>query len=182
VDELYSKLRTLRLQKGMTLQELSEKSGLSVGFLSQVERGQSSLTITSLQRIAEGLGVPITSLFKTVENQNFAVKEKDQVPFRIEGSDVTYIRLAGNFSGRNLEPLLVELRPNQTFGPTFSHAGEEFFYVLKGRVLMRVGEQDYVLCEGDAIHFPSSIPHNWENLTDKPAKILCVLTPSIFNE
>ncbi|MCL6446482.1 MAG: cupin domain-containing protein, partial [Alicyclobacillus sp.] len=153
-----------------------------VGFLSQVERGHSSLTITSLQRIAEGLGVPITSLFHTVENENFVVKQKDQVPFRIEGSDVTYVRLAGNFSGRNLEPLLVELKPNQSFGPTFSHGGEEFYYVLEGCVLMRVGEQDHVLGEGDAIHFPSSIPHNWENTTEQPAKILCVLTPAIFRK
>lgn len=181
MEELNKRLRSLRQEREMTLKGLSDKSGLSIGFLSQVERGNSSLTITSLQRIAEAFGVPITTFFETAQNKNFVVKGEDQKPFRIEGSNVTYVRLAGNFSGRNLEPMLVELMPNQRFESPFSHPGEEFYYVLEGKVVMRVGETDYVLNEGDAIHFPSSIQHNWENLLERPARILCVLEPAIFN-
>jgi transcriptional regulator with XRE-family HTH domain len=180
MESLYGKIRAIRLERGMTLQDLSNKSGLSVGFLSQVERGNSSLTITSLERIAEGLGVPITSFFETVQNDRYVVKKDDQKPFQIEGSTVKYVRLAGNFSGRSLEPMLVELLPNQQFEAAFSHPGEEFHYVLEGRVMMRVEDVDYVLNEGDGIHFPSTLQHNWANLLDKPARILSVIIPTIF--
>ncbi|MCL6633139.1 MAG: cupin domain-containing protein [Alicyclobacillus herbarius] len=180
MEELFKKIRQLRQENNMTLQDLSERSGLSISFLSQVERGNSSLTITSLQRIAEAFGIPITSFFETTQNRNFVVRAEDQQPFKIEGSSTTYIRLAGNFIGRNLEPMIVELLPNQSLQQKYGHPGEEFYYVLEGKVLFQVEDHDYVLKEGDAIHFPSSIQHSWENLLERPARILCVLQPAIF--
>ncbi|EPZ45588.1 cupin domain-containing protein [Alicyclobacillus acidoterrestris] len=180
MEGLFKRIRMLRQENQMTLQELSEKSGLSISFLSQVERGNSSLTITSLQRIAEAFGIPISSLFETVENKNFIVKVDDQKPFKIEGTSMTYIRLAGNFAGRNLEPMIVELEPNQSILTKYAHPGEEFYYVLEGKILLQVDDKDYVLGVGDALHFPSSIQHSMENLLDTTSRVLCVLQPAIF--
>lgn len=180
MEELFNKIRTLRQDNKMTLQELSDKSGLSVSFLSQVERGNSSLTITSLQRIAEAFGLPITALFETAQNNNFIVRKEEQKPFQIEGTSMTYVRLGGNFAGRNLEPMIVELLPNQSIRTKYGHPGEEFYYVLEGKILIQVGDEDYVLREGDALHFPSSIQHTMENLLESPSKLLCVLQPAIF--
>jgi transcriptional regulator with XRE-family HTH domain len=181
MENVLRKIRELRLHKNMTLQELSEKSGLSVSFLSQVERGNSSLTITSLQRIAEGIGVPVNTFFESAEdNPAFVVKLKERKPFRLEGSDVTYTRLVGQFPTRNLEPIIVELQPNHDVPDPYSHPGEEFYYVLEGSVYMQVGGKDYLLREGDAIHFPSSLEHRWENLSSSVARVLCVLFPVIF--
>lgn len=181
MDDISKKIRGLRIQKGLTLKELSEKTDLSVSFLSQVERGASSLTITSLKKIADALGVKMTYFFETPENEQYAVRKEEQQPFRLEGSESVYTRLAGQFSGRTLEPMKVILPPKHKQTAKFHHPGEEFYYVLKGAVRIYVAQEVYHLREGDAIHFPSQLSHYWENPLDEPATILCVLTPVIFN-
>jgi len=180
MEEISRKIRELRQSKNMTLKELSERTGLSIGFLSQVERGNSSLAITSLQKIAKALEVPIVAFFQAEENPNYKVCAKDRKPFRIEGSSATYVRLSGRFPGRSLEPLLVELAPHQSQEMPFSHPGEEFYFVLEGRITLVVDDTPYELSAGDSIHFPSTIPHAWRNDSDQPARVLCVLTPAIF--
>ncbi|TCT20475.1 XRE family transcriptional regulator [Melghiribacillus thermohalophilus] len=178
--EIYDKIRELRLQSGMTLKELSEKTDLSVSFLSQVERGSSSLAITSLKKIADAFNVDITYFFDKPTNNNFMVKEDDQKPFKIEGSEATYRRLNGEFSGRSLEPIMVTLAPKQKQDTVYKHPGEEFYYVLKGAVLFNVDGQEYFVRQGDSIHFPSEKDHYWENPLNEETLILCVLTPAIF--
>jgi transcriptional regulator with XRE-family HTH domain len=180
MEEISRKIRELRIAKKMTLKELSDRTGLSIGFLSQVERGNSSLAITSLQKIAEAFGVPIVTFFQVEENPNYVVRAEERKPFRIEGSPATYVRLSGRFSGRLLEPLLVDLEPYQSQEIEFAHPGEEFYFVLEGKVTLMVDGETYQLRPGDSIHFPSSSTHSWRNESDQPARVLCVLTPAIF--
>ncbi|MCU1806369.1 XRE family transcriptional regulator [Cytobacillus firmus] len=181
MDEIYKKIKDLRLQNGYTLKELSERTDLSISFLSQVERGTTSLAITSLKKIADALNVKISEFFEDEKpNQNFIVKSSEHKPFNIKGSEFTYVRVNGDFPGRSLEPLLVTLAPNQKQTQQFGHAGEEFYYVLKGLVIFHVDGKEYVIREGDSIHFPSTYPHTVENPISEESKLLCVLTPVIF--
>ncbi|WP_018130907.1 helix-turn-helix domain-containing protein [Effusibacillus pohliae] len=181
MDGIYEKIRHYRTQQNMTLKDLAERTGLSISFLSQVERGGSSLAITSLQKIAQALGVPITQFFESDANQNYMVSVADRKPFQIEGSSTIYCRLSGEISGRLLEPLLVTLNPGQGQETPYSHPGEEFYFILQGGVVMVIDGKEYRLGEGDSIHFPSHLPHYWFNPSqDKPAQILSVLTPAIF--
>ncbi|WP_034638870.1 helix-turn-helix domain-containing protein [Desulfofalx alkaliphila] len=180
IKEISSKIRTIRHQQNLTLKDLSEKTGLSVSFLSQVERGTSMLAITSLKKIADALNVPITSFFDSHVNQNFIVKAEEHKPFRIEGYNAQYTRLSGEFSGRLMEPMLVILEPGKTHHSTLSHPGEEFYYVLEGAVVFNVDGQESLVNKGDSIHFPSELPHYWRNPTDEEAVVLCVVTPVIF--
>lgn len=180
MNEICEKIRQLRTEQNLTLKELSDKTGLSISFLSQVERGISSLAITSLKKIADALDVPITSFFATYPNENFIIKIEEQKSFRLEGSDVDYTRLSGDFAGRLLEPLLVILPPGLPRSNVFNHPGEEFYYVLEGTVLFNVDGKEYLVAAGDSIHFPSKLTHFWFNPFEKQAKILCVLTPVIF--
>jgi transcriptional regulator with XRE-family HTH domain len=180
MDEIHKKIKDIRLRNGLTLKELSEKTDLSISFLSQVERGASSLAITSLKKIADALNVKITEFFETESNNNYLVKIEQQKPFKIEGSDFTYVRLSGEFNGRVLEPMLVTLAPNQKRTQTFNHPGEEFYYVLKGAALFNVDNQEYLIRQGDSLHFPSTCPHFVENVLDEETVLLCVLTPVIF--
>ena len=179
MEETYKKIRVLRKQRDLTLKELSEKTGLSISFLSQVERGSTSLAITSLKKIADALEVPITDFFENEENKNFVVKLESQKPFRIEGSNAEYIRLGGNFYGRSLEPLIVTLEPLFE-GDVFSHPGEEFYYILEGAVIFNVDGKEYLVKAGESIHFPSSLPHSWSNPLPHKSKILSITTPAIF--
>lgn len=180
MEEIYEKLRDLRNQKLLTLKDLSEKTGLSVSFLSQVERGTSSLAITSLKKIADALEVPINHFFESFTNKNYIVKAEEQKPFKIEGSSSEYIRLGGEFSGRALEPMVVTLAPGQKQDNVFSHPGEEFFYVLEGVTIFNVDGKEYLVKAGDSIHYPSSVPHYVLNPLNQRSKLLCVLTPVIF--
>lgn len=108
------------------------------------------------------------------------MKKSEQKNFRIEGSETSYIRLSGNFSHRTLEPLVVVLQPNQQKDYDYSHAGEEFYYVLKGLVRFKVDGEEFDVTEGESIHFPSQIPHDYENPLEEESILLCVLTPILF--
>ncbi|MET3291549.1 UNVERIFIED_CONTAM: transcriptional regulator with XRE-family HTH domain [Brevibacillus sp. OAP136] len=170
----------LRTQQNMTLKELSNLSGLSTSFLSQVERGNSSLAITSLQKIAEVLNVPITTFFEEQENEQYFVPESDRKQFQIAGSGSIYVRLGGEFTGRALEPLHVTLLPRQKQNYVFNHPGEEFYYVLAGELILTVDGTEYHLAKGDSIHFPSTLDHMLYNPTEEDTQVISVLTPVIF--
>lgn len=180
MEEIFLKIKQLRFEKGMTLKELSERTDLSVSFLSQIERGTSSLAITSLKKIADAFGVKMIHFFEETENLNYAVKKQNQKAFKIESSDSTYIRLSNKFADRKLEPFLVTIKPLQKENEPVKHPGEEFYYVLKGAVLFTVDQTEYYLREGEALHFPSELPHIWENPLNEEAILLSVITPTIF--
>ncbi|MEL7565460.1 MAG: cupin domain-containing protein [Dehalobacterium sp.] len=181
MEEIAKRFKELRTLHNLTLKEISEKTGLSISFLSQVERGTSSLAIMSLKKIADAFNVPINYFFESWVNQNFHVKAEEIETFRLEGRSAEYGRLAGEFSGRALEPFMVIMDPGQNLGQTFTHPGEEFCYVLEGTVLVTLEGKEYLVKAGDCIHFPSTMPHELVNpSTGEKCKILSVLTPVIF--
>ncbi|WP_099159228.1 helix-turn-helix domain-containing protein [Virgibacillus ndiopensis] len=180
MENIHKKIKNLRLENEMTLKDLSESTGLSVSFLSQIERGSSSLAITSLKRISDAFRINISYFFEEIENHNYALHKEEQKPFKIEGSDVTHVRLAGKFPERRMEPMMVTLPPNELFIERYSHPGEEFYYVLKGIVIFKIEEKEYVLKKGDSIHFPSEKVHQWKNPTNEESILVSVLTPVIF--
>ncbi|MCC5912448.1 MAG: helix-turn-helix transcriptional regulator [Clostridiaceae bacterium] len=180
MEEVFRKIRQIRKEKDLTLKELSNQTGLSVSFLSQVERGTSSLALTSLKKIADTLHVPITTFFTGYENENFLVKSQEHKSFTIEGSNTEYVRLSGTFPERVLESLLVTLSPEEKHGHKFSHHGEEFLYVLEGAIIVNIDGKEHIVKEGDSIHYPSNIPHFWVNPVKQKSKFLCVLTPIVL--
>lgn len=178
--DLARQIRATRNNIKLTLKDLSEKTGLSVSFLSQVERGTSSPAISSLKKIADGLNVPITSFFTPEHNTTYTTVSGERRSFRIDGSPANYIRLSGNFATRTMESLIVTLDPGAT-DKMFQHIGEEVHYILEGRVSYIIDDETYNLDTGDSIHFPSDRPHTWRNPSkDECARILTVVTPKIF--
>jgi transcriptional regulator with XRE-family HTH domain len=181
MEEIFQKVKQLRIDNGMTLKDLSEKTDLSVSFLSQIERGTSSLAITSLKKIADAFGVKMVYFFEEPENPNYAVKKEEQKPFKLESSESTFIRLSSNFLERKIEPFIVTMQPFQKDLEFVRHPGEEFYYVLNGALLMTINEKEYYLREGEAIHFPSTHLHMWENPLNQETILLSVITPIIFS-
>ncbi len=180
VKDLGSQIRELRKRRGWTLQRLSERSGLSVSFLSQVERGLSSLSISSLSAVAEALGVPLSEFFTITLKPSVVIRSQDHGRFRIEGSPITYCALSGPLKNKALEPLLVEVPPHYDGTPPFAHRGEEFAYVLEGSITLTIQGRDYRLEPGDSIHFTSEVPHTYRNEGAEPAKVIWVLTPRLL--
>lgn len=180
MEDIHKKIKEIRLEQGLTLKDLSEKTNLSVSFLSQIERGASSVAITSLKKIADAFGVTMTFFFEEEMHAHYHVKTEQQKPFQVESSATSFVRLGGEFPKRSLEPMIVKLAPNQKKEQTFSHPGEEFYYVLKGAALFEIAGEEYFVRQGESIHFPSHIDHEYENPLSEETQLLCVLTPVIF--
>ncbi len=177
IMNLGEKIRKLRIQKHMTLRDVSDKCGCSLGFLSQVERDLVSPTISSLKKIAEALDTNIMAFFNESDSHEIensvVVRKKDRGRFVNERSRVTYELLRPQFSDTTLEALYMYLKPNASSGDTpHTHKGEEFFLVLKGKFKIEVGDKTYILEEGDAGMYKSSVPHRWCNPSDKEEAIV----------
>jgi transcriptional regulator with XRE-family HTH domain len=177
------KIRQLRLDSRLTLEEAAERTGCTPGFLSQVERNQAVPSISMLYAIAQALGVKVTHFFPRVIPGTKVVRADEREIFRFEGSSIAYSLLSAKFPGRKLEPLLVYIDPTDGVLPSDefrSHPGEEFYYVLEGVLRLRVGDVIYDLNPGDSLHFKSTVKHRMDNPSDSATLALCVLTPSVF--
>ncbi|CEG28715.1 helix-turn-helix domain-containing protein [Bacillus sp. B-jedd] len=180
MDEICIRIKELRTRKGLTLKELADMTDLSVSFLSQIERGTTSLAINSLRKIAEAFEVDIIYFFEKQKKEKYVVRKHEQTPYEVKGLESIYHRLNGEFPNRSLAPFIIKLRPKIKGKQKFNYYGEEFYYVLKGTVIFTVGEEEYIVEEGDSIHFPSNVPHFGENPLDVETVLLCVITPVIF--
>jgi transcriptional regulator with XRE-family HTH domain len=177
------KIRQLRLDNRLTLEEAAERAGCTPGFLSQVERNQAVPSITMLCAIARALGVKVTHFFPKRTPGTKVVRADAREVFRFERSFIVYSLLSADLPGRQIECLLVQINPMDGALPADefrSHPGEEFAYVLEGTLRLWIGDAAYDLNPGDSIHFKSTVKHRHENLGDKPTVVLWVLTPPVF--
>lgn len=176
-------IKELRLRRGLTLEELAEKSGCTPGFISQVERNQAAPSVTTLYAIASVLGVQVTDFFPNVSNPTKVVRRDERTTFNIEGSAVTYSLLTTKFPHAALLAFILTFLPSKQALPTDesrSHLGEEFIYILEGELRVWIGDVAYDLAAGDSLYFKSSAKHSLENYTDHPAVVISMITPSIF--
>lgn len=174
------KIHALRKAKRMTLQQVSDRSGLSVSFLSQVERDLASPTVISLAHIAHALGVAASYFLPPPPSGDTVVRSYDRQPFKLSDGEVVYARLGGDFDGRTLEPILVTYPP-RFVSEVFHHDGEEFLYVLQGQIEVYLDDDAYSLHEGDSMHFASKQTHRVENPRDLPAQVVFVNTPTYID-
>jgi transcriptional regulator with XRE-family HTH domain len=181
--EIGEKINELRTSKDMTLKELSEKANLSVSFLSQAERGLTSITINSLKKIADALEVDMNLFFTIPRNPKpIVTRSYNQEVFRMDGSKLIYFNLGNDLPDRKLDPVIVTILPEQddTEPMLCEHPGEEFLYVLEGVCTVLMEDKKYELFPGDSIHISSTVPHTWANYTNKLVRILSVSTPSVM--
>lgn len=179
------KIKKLRSQKGITLKVLGEKSQLSVGFLSQLERGLTTIAVDSLERIAEILDVHLTYFFDyPLKRKSKILRSYEQEIIDIEeGNNINYC-LSTNLDDKHLVPRLIELFPqkNEEEIISYMHEGEEFVYVLEGILTIYIDGESYDVYPGDSIHMNSNVAHNWANYTSKKVKLIAVNTPnSLYN-
>lgn len=181
--ELGQKIKEIRKSKGMTLKDLSEKTELSISFLSLVERGLASIAIASLQSIAKELGVDLAYFFRMNNHDEKRIfRSYELKPINSETSNNIYFSMAGNFEDQKMDPMFVILFPGQMRSDInlISHSGEEFCYVVEGILTYIIEDREYELYPGDSLHLPSHIPHNWGNFTNRLVKVVLVVYPKIF--
>lgn len=180
-----ARIKELRKEKNMTLKQLSDLSGLSSGFLSQLERGISSIAIDSLGKIADILGVNISSFFHDMKavDSDPVVRSFDASCTQVSPQIIQFI-LSKDITAFDSLSRIFHLMPFANIDVNnlemYSHEGEEFIYVLEGVVSVFIGDSRYCLYPGDSIQVKSDKPHNWINQTNKVAKILTVNYPNPF--
>ena len=165
-EMLGSELKKLRKSREMTLKELSAESGLSISFLSQVERGLRTLTFTSLKKISEALDVNVNFFFDD--------KRENPVDTGALNGNFSYEDLSGDIENPSFTPALVEWKAGEIQHSPYTHRGQEFIYVLSGTLQVIIQGKLQVLGAGESIHIDSKVEHEWYNDTEEPAKILLV--------
>jgi len=172
-------IRARRRQLHMTLQSLGEAAGLSVGFLSQVERNQATPSLGALAGIARGLGVDIDYFVATPSIGNGVTRDRERTRFSLPGSSVMYERLHAEFPGRGLSSFIMIVPPGH-HSEMVHHEGDELLYVLEGEIMQTVDGETIRLATGDSLHFRGSSDHSWANESDSEARILWTGTMSIL--
>ena len=183
-EEIGQKINQIRNEKGMTLKDLSEKTDLSVGFLSQVERGLTSIAILSLKNIAEALEGDLSIFFTPPKkSRSLVLKSYEQEYFQLDKSSFIFSNLSADMTDRNMEAMLATILPGDDIAAPAKapHGGEEFVYVLEGILTLCYSEEEYILYPGDSAHYKAAEPHTWRNRTNKLVKLLSVNTPRIFD-
>jgi transcriptional regulator with XRE-family HTH domain len=174
-------LRRLRGSLGLTLGEVSTRSGISRAMLSRLETGDVMPSLETLVALTDALGVGLSSIFEELgaaagSAQHLRRGEGLEVVRRGTKRGHTYHLLAADRGPRRaFEPFLVTLTDKSEVFPGFEHPGIEFIYLLEGSLTYRHGDGSYLLKPGDALTFPGSTPHGPEKLLRLPVKMLSVI-------
>jgi transcriptional regulator with XRE-family HTH domain len=177
-------VRELRAAKEMTLQELSIGTKLSVGYLSQVERGLSAPSISALQAIAKALDVTVSWFFRASEDGEgsesaYIVRGPERRKLRFE-SGITDELLSPNLAGA-LELLVSRFPPGSASGTQpYTHRGEEGGLVVEGMLELWIENEKFLLKAGDSFSFPSTKPHRYRNPSKRETVVLWVITPPTY--
>jgi transcriptional regulator with XRE-family HTH domain len=171
-------LRRLRERQGLSLRTLATRAGFSASFLSQLENGQVSPSIASLDRIAGKLGVTLVDLFEaTQEREAVVVRAGSRPGFTSSWSRARVESLIGTGARRPFEALCITLAPNGSSGKSLAgHNSDQFAYVLEGSLTLYLNDETHALAVGDAVVIPKGHPHRWENDGAQPSQVLFVST------
>jgi len=172
------RFRRLRVRRGLSLAQVARATGVSVGFLSALERGQMHSSVATLRRIARFYKTSIMLLFGTKgETQHLVRSEHRKV---LETSPGVRMELLA-WGNTAMEPHLFRIKPGGGSGESYAHEGEEFLHVLRGEFEIWLNKQEhYVLKSGDSLYFQSSTPHRWKNSGRCETWVLWVNTPPTF--
>jgi transcriptional regulator with XRE-family HTH domain len=187
VDELATddalvgrRVRELRKARSLTLAEVAGAAGVSVSYLSQIERNVSRLPIGVLKRVADALGVHMNWFFPAPvdgpeDERDVIVRSANRRRLTFTGLGITEELLSPNLAGP-LELLISTIAPGAD-SEFYSHDGAEAGVVITGSLHLWVGEREFRLRTGDSFAFPSTEPHRCANRCSRPAKVLWVITP-----
>ena len=202
--DLGRRIREERQGRQWTLEQFSEKTGLSKSFLSQIERGNTEPSITSLKKIAAQFGYSVVNLFpngqgaeeswgygnrlaEPISNNNSYVKEVGVVRagkrkrIALPGSNVVYDLMTPDMK-RKLEVMYMHVARGKNSGeePLLDSPGEKLCIVMKGVLELCVGDEIYRLEQGDTLYYPAHVPHSWKAIDGDSIEVIWILTPPSF--
>ena len=172
------RFRRLRTRRGLSLAQVARATGVSVGFLSALERGQMRSSVATLRRIARFYRTNILSLFEAAGENPRLVRSEDRKILETTPGVRMELLAWGNTV---MEPHLFRVKPGGGSGESYVHEGEEFLHILRGEFHIWLdGNEHYQLKPGDSLYFESSTPHRWRNPGRTETWLLWVNTPPTF--
>jgi transcriptional regulator with XRE-family HTH domain len=178
MESLGKKLRAGRTAQGLTLVQLGEVAGLSASYLSQVERGVTTPSLTRLTRIAGALGVEVRYFFEEDAVAPCVVRaDRGKKLGGAQGVGVEL--LSAEPFGKDIQPYRVVCPPGASREYTTAYPGEKCGFVLEGELTVTVGEETFVLAAGDSIHFERHQPHSWRNHGEQECLVIWTVSPPL---
>lgn len=175
-----NKIKQLRIKHSLTQEELANRSELSKGFISQVERNLTSPSIATLVDILESLGTNLQNFFNDREEEKI-VFTQDDVFIKQDSENQYELRwLVANSQKNSMEPILLILEPGGCYKEDDPHEGEEFGYVIGGSIYVHIGNRKLKAKKGDSFYYKANANHNISNAGKSKAVILWISTPPNF--
>lgn len=184
IKNVGEKIASIRQSKNITAEELAERCGFTTTMMVKIEEKDTIPSLGHLIKVARALGVRLGTFLDDMDQLGPVVTRrgdlKQGTSFSNKNSssrvNLDFFPLAGDKSGRHMEPFIVEINPSTSsdFGQS-SHEGEEFIYVLNGNIEIKYGKDIYTLSEGDSIYYDSVVDHHVHAADESPAKILAVV-------
>ena len=180
-NTLGERLRLRRKELKLSMKEVAVSSGLSIGFISQVERGLTSPSLTSLTAIANFLRSDVTNFLSQPKSKSSITRNEERDVYTINKNGLQYERLSDSFPGHTLNSVIIHEMPGHKT-ESISHEGEEFFFILEGAITIYIDGVVNILEAGDSLHFDSSRSHSAWNHTNKVTSVLHVCTMNVFGD
>jgi transcriptional regulator with XRE-family HTH domain len=178
-QDIGKRIRSVRLQRAMSLQDLASQTNLSKSLLSKIENGKVSSPVSTLFVIAKALNTKVTYFFSALDENLpiILVRKNERRQFHRANAQFgyTYEALGYKRKEKLMEPFILYMDQNTTKNVTFSHPGEEILFMLEGTWEFTHGDQKLILRKGDCIYFDASIPHSGKPIGNKPIKAFMVI-------
>ena len=172
------KIKHLRTKCKLTQEELADRCELTKGFISQLENDLNSPSISTLTDILSALGTNLKEFFSDDENEKIVFTKDDYFETEYDNHLITW--LVPNAQKNEMEPICVQLNPHSSLTVDMPHEGQEFGYVLEGKIVVVIANKEYQVCAGESFYYTTDKPHYLKNEENQSAKVLWISSPPNF--
>jgi len=181
-SEVGKRLKTLRKEHHLTLNELSRRAGCTTAALSKIERGEVAPTISLLKRVVNVLGVTLSE-FLAHDNgypDSIVLHKEERVKIDFPTEKIISYQLVRHLKDKMIQPLYEIIKPGGGSGGSYSHQGEEFGLILEGELEITVDGVAYTVKEGDSFCYKSSRQHSFRNKSAEDVRLIWIITPPTY--
>ena len=176
--DIGAKIKRIRLSNQLTLEELANRSELTKGFLSQLERDLTSPSVATLENILEALGTNLKDFFSEDEDEQIVFSKDDFFENIQDDYKISYI--IPNAQKNEMEPIMITIEAGGKYLEEEPHEGEEFGYVLSGSIILHLGDKSYKVRKNESFYFKPRANHYISNNGKTTAKVIWISTPPTF--
>jgi transcriptional regulator with XRE-family HTH domain len=178
IGRLGERIRALRTSRGWTLEQLATRARLSKSYISRLEDGDRQPSIAALLSVSQAFGLPIPALFETEGEKAQGAVVRAGSAEALEGNGLTYRSLSSGAFPAGMQPIHVTVPADRSGEDLYRHDGEEWIYLLSGRLRLLLGEDGFDLEPGDAAHFDARLGHRLTALDGRDAELIIVACPT----